>query len=54
MQSCVVTAVLGENLVIPTWLTGSVAGFWGVNLVTLICAVLVFYGIMGYIRFKLR
>ena len=44
--------ILGENLTIPSWMTKSVKGFWGVNSAALLFCIVVFYGIMTYIRYK--
>jgi hypothetical protein len=45
-------AVLGENVIIPPGITQSTRGFWGVNGVAMLVCILVFMGILKFIRYK--
>ena len=45
-------AVLGENVIIPPSITQSTRGFWGVNGMTMLVCILVFTGILKFIRYK--
>lgn len=47
-----VAGILGENLVIPEQITGSVSQFWGVNIVAAVVCTLIFYVIILYMRYS--
>ena len=44
--------ILGENLIIPPAITKDISGFVLVNVITLIISLLIFGGVMAYIRFR--
>lgn len=44
--------ILGENLVIPDQITGSVSQFWTVNVVAGVACLLVFYAVVMYMRYR--
>jgi hypothetical protein len=44
--------VLGENLVVPEAITGSVRQFFGVNLAAALASVTIFAGLMCYLRYR--
>ncbi len=43
--------ILGENLIIPEQITGSVSQFYGVNVVAAAVCLSVFYAIILYMRY---
>ncbi len=45
-------AVLGENVIIPPGITQSTRGFWGVNGAAALVCIIVFAGLLKYIRYK--
>ena len=45
-------AVLGENVIIPPGITQSTRGFWGVNGAAALVCIIVFAGILKFIRYK--
>ena len=47
-----VAGILGENLVIPGFLTQSVHGFWVLNGVALLTVMSLFYSIILYMRWR--
>ena len=44
--------VLGENLVVPEAITGSVRQLFGVNLAAALASVTIFAGLMCYLRYR--
>lgn len=47
-----IAGILGENLIIPDFLTQKVSGFWLLNGVCLVACIGAFYALLGYIKYK--
>ena len=47
-----VAGILGENLIIPPAITKGIMGFVLVNVGTFVICLLLFLGVMGYIKYR--